>query len=250
MLLVFPFCMVGATFALFSQNLSLSGTGTSVAYVSGQSLMMTYTTSQTGTSPYTYTIAMTLKNNATKATTVWQVDLTVPSDASAITCPATVTCALSGTKLTVLSNTNGAIAIGGTLAVSFTYKTATNAYVFQSIKTYANYTAAYATLSGLTVNVAVGTRTGSSGAYTWPVTVTITNNYGQPIGGWQVSISPWKSTYTLSGLPSGVTKSGTTTLVLTGANELATGTTYQFTWSANTKTTATWAPTSSIKGKS
>lgn len=249
MIMVFPVIAVAVTFALFSQNLSINATTTSPVYVSNQSLMMTYTKTQSGTTPYTYAIAMTLKNNSTKATTVWQVDFTVPSDTSTISCPATVTCTLTGTKLTVLSNTNGAIAINGTLAVSFSFKTATTAYT-PGVTTYANYTTSYATLTGLTVNSAIGSRSGAYGAYTWPVTTTITNNYGQPIGGWQVSMTSWKSTYTLSGLPSGVTNSGTTTLVLTGANELAAGASYQFTWSANTKTTATWAPTTTIKGKS
>jgi hypothetical protein len=244
--------MVGVTFALFSQNLSTNATTSSVAYVSHQSLMMTYTNTITGTTPFTYTIAMTAKNNnTTTATTVWQVDFTVPADTSTISCPATVFCTLTGTKFTVLSSTNGAIAKnGGTVAVSFSFKTATTNYVLDGINTYANYATSYTTLTGLTVNSAIGTRTGSSGAYTWPVTTTITNNYGQPLTGWQVSMTAWKSTFTLSGLPSGVTNSGTTTLVLTGANDLATGATYQFTWSANTKTTATWAPVSTIKGKS
>jgi len=251
MLMVFPVCMVGVTFALFSQNLSTNGNTSSVAYVSHQSLMMTYTKTQTGTTPFTYTIAMTLKNNATTATTVWQVTFTVPADTAAITCPATVFCTLTGTKFTVLSSTNGAIARnGGRVAVSFSFKTATNAYVLDGINTYANYATSYGTRAGLTVNSAIGARTGVSGAYTWPVTTTITNNYGQPLVAWKVSMTAWKSTFTLSGLPTGVTSSGTTTLVLTGANDLATGATYQFTWSANTKTTATWAPVTTIQGDS
>lgn len=252
MLMIFPLCMVGVTFALFSQNLSTNATTSSVAFVSHQSLMMTYTKTQTGTSPFTNTIAMTVKNNSTTtATTVWQIDFTVPADTSTITCPTTVFCTLQGTNFTVLSSTNGTIARnGGTVAVSFSFKTATAAYVLDDINTYANYATSYGTRAGLTVNSAIGTRTGVSGAYTWPVTTTITNNYGQPLLAWQVSMTAWKSTYTLSGLPSSVTKSGSTTLVLTGANELATGESYQFTWSANTKTTATWAPTSTIQGDS
>ncbi len=252
MLMIFPICMVAVTYALFSQNLSINGATSSVAYVSNQSLMMTYAKTQTGTSPYTYTIGMTLKNGSTTNTTVWQVDFTVPPDTSTITCPATVTCTLNGTTLTILSNTNGAIAKnGGSIVVSFSFKTATTAYTLQDVATYANYNITYATKVGLTVNVSVGARTGSSGAYTWPVTVTITNDFSQPLGGWRVAIKPWESTYVKSGLPAGVTASGTTTLTLTGANELATGAVYQFTWLANTKTTATWSITSAtVTGRS
>lgn len=245
LLMIVPLCMVGGTFALFSQNLSTNATTSSVAYVSNQSLMMTYTKTQSGTTPFTYTIAMTLKNNFTSNTTVWQVDLTVPADASTITCPATVTCTLTGTKLTVLSNTNGAITRnGGTLAVSFSFKTATTAYTFQSVNTYANYAASYATIAGLTVNTSVGARTGASGAYTWPVTFTITNNSAKPLIAWRVVMAPWASTYVVSGLPTGVTSTGTTTRTFTGANEIGKGMVYQFTWSANTKTNGTWAITS------
>lgn len=247
LLLIFPLGVASVAYAIFSQDLSLDAAGSSVAYVSNQSLMMTYTKTQTGSAPYTYTTAMTLKNNATKNTTVWQIDLTVPTDISAVTCPATVFCTLAGTKLTILSNTNGAITRnGGTLAVSFSFQTATNAYTFQSVDTYANYAASYATIAGLTVNTSVGARTGVSGAYTWPVTFTITNNSLRPLIAWRVVMRPWASTYVVSGLPTGVTSTGTTTRTFTGSNELAKGAVYQFTWSANTKTNGTWAITSAV----
>lgn len=242
--------MSGA-YALSSRNLSLSGSTSTIAYVTNQSLAMTYTTPQTSVSPYTYTIGMTVKNGAALATSVWQIDLEVPSDASSISCPRTVTCTLNGTTLTVLSNTSGTIAPGGNTQVSFTYKTTTNGAIFQGITTYANHPAALATMPGLTVNASAGTVRKSGSSYSAPLTVTVTNNSGKPITGWQAVISPFSRTYTLTGVTTGVSSVRSSTLTLTGSNELATGGSYQFSATVRLGGSTTWRVTSAtIRGDS
>jgi hypothetical protein len=228
LLLVLPFGMMTVAYALFSQNLSLSGTTSTVAYVSNQSMMMTYTKTQSVSSPYAYSIAMSVKNGSATRTTVWQVNVDVPSDVAGISCPTTVFCTLQGTRLTILSNTNGAINAGGSTAVTFSFTSSINAYTLQNIAVYANSaTSSYATINGLSVNTSVGTRSSSS-PYTRPLTVTVTNISGKPILQTRVTISPFSNKYSVTGLPAGVTKSGTSTLILTNVNEIATGNSQQY----------------------
>ncbi len=250
MLLLFPFSIASIAYALFSQNLSISATTSSVSYVSNQSILMTYTKTQSGASPYTYSFSpMTIKNNGTQTTSVWQVNFTVPADTASISCPTTVICSLSGTTMTVLSNTNGTIAAGGSVTFTFSFTTATAGYTLQDVVTYANYTSAFATTPGLTVNTSRGNSTRSGQNYLWPVTVTVTNNTGQPLMRWRVTISP-SSNYTVSGLPAGVTKTGTTTIILTSTNELATSASVTFTFTVNSARNATWNITSAtVQGK-
>lgn len=109
---------------------------------------------------------MTVKNNAAKATTVWQVTVTVPADTTSIS-TANYDMRTSGTSLTTLSNTNGALAIGGTTTVSFSFVTATNGYTLQNVSTYANMFPAWRTITGLSVNTAVGTRNQNVGRTTF-----------------------------------------------------------------------------------
>ena len=252
LLVVLPLLCVGASYALFAQDLSVSGSVASVAYVSNQSMVMTYTKSESGASPYTYSFSpMTIKNGGMTATTIWQANFTVPSDTSSVNCPTTVICSLSGTTMTILSNTNGAIATGGSTSFNFSFQSAVSGYTLQDIVLYANYASTYASVSGLTVNVTKGKSTKQGPNYLWPLTVTVTNNSGKPIGSWRVTISPFASGYSISGLPAGVTSTSGTTLVLTSTNEIATGSQQQVTATVSTGKTATWNITSSTtQGKS
>lgn len=229
-LLTIPVLMVSASYALFSQNLSIDATGSIVSYMSNQYMTVTYTKTATyATGLYTYKLTpMVIKNNGATGVTAWQVSFTVPADMSTMACPTATTaaCTKVGTTVTIKNGTgNATIAKGATRSITnFSFKSAIAAYTLQDVVVSGTFATTYAAVTGLTVVAAAGTRSGS----TFPLKVTITNNSGQPISGWKVTV-PTTKTCT-STVVTGVTYTCTTTvLTYTGAAvAIASGAQYQF----------------------
>ncbi len=238
LLLVVPVFVMSTVYALFSQQLSVNAMTDTVSYVSNQYLVMTYTKNASlAGSTWTYNMnPVTIKNNGATSVTAWQVTFTVPADAPTPTCASTVICTKSGTTVTVKNGTgNGTIATGATRTFTMSFTSTTASYVLENINISGTFTTTYQAISGLTVNVVKGVRSG--GAY--PLTITISNNSGQPISGWQVAI-PTKRRCT-STVPTGTTYTCTTTFLTytRAAGAIANGAQYQFSTSV-TYGSANW----------
>ena len=250
-LLMIPVLMVSAGYALFSQNLTINATTDIVSYVSNQYMTVTYTKTATlATGLYTYKLTpMVIKNNGVTGVTAWQVSFTVPADMSAMACPTatTASCSQAGTTVTIKNGTgNATIATGATRSITgFSFKSATAAYTPQNVIISGTFATTYTAITGLTVVAVAGTRSGS----TFPLTVTISNNSGQPISGWKVTV-PTTKTCT-STVVTGVTYTCTTTvLTYTGAAvAIAAGAQYQFNTTVTT-TMTTWTTSgAAVTGK-
>lgn len=239
-------------YALFSQQLSINATTSSVAYVSNNYTTVTYTKTATfAAGVYTYKLnPFVIKNNGVTSITAWQVQFTVPADTTAITCPTTVTCTINNTTHVVTITRTVTIAAGASSTINNTSNsirfTSTTAYFTpQNVNISATYSTAYVAITGLTVVATAGAKSGGA----FPLTVTITNNTGQPISGWQVTI-PTTKTCT-STVPSGVTYTCTATvLTYTGAAvAIANGAQYTFSTSVTT-TMTTWTTSgAAVKGR-
>lgn len=252
LLLSMPVVMIGVSYALFSQNLTLNGNQSSVAYVSNNYTKWTYTKTATlASGKYTYKLnPFVITNNGVTSITAWKVTFTVPADTTAITCPTTVTCSINNTTHVVTITRTVTIAAGASSTINNTtnsirFITATANYIPQNVNVSATYSTAYAAIAGLTVVATAGTKSGGA----FPLTVTITNNSGQSISGWQVTI-PTTRTCT-STVPAGVAYTCTNTvLTYTGAAvSIANGAQYTFNTSVTTNMT-TWTTTgAAVKGR-
>lgn len=247
-----PALIAGTSYALFSQTLTVDGSGALPKYISNNYTTMTYTkTASLAGSTYTYTInPMTIKNNGVTSITAWTVTFKVPADVASITCPTSITCSINTTTDIVTLSDTITVAAGGTNVVNNTsrpirFSTTTANYVLQDVTVSATFSTAYATITGLTVVATAGTKSGGA----FPLTVTITNNSGQPISGWQVTVPTTRSC--TSTVPSGVTYTCTTSvLTYTGAAvAIADGAQYQFNTTVTT-TATTWTTSgAAVKGK-
>lgn len=252
LLLAIPLIAMTSSYALFSQQLSVNATSSSVAYVSNQYTTVTYTKATTGAGPYTYTFNPTvIKNNGVTSITAWQVTFNLPPGMTALTCPATVVCTQNATTVTITNGAaNGTIASGGTTSFSFSFSSTAANYTLQNVNISATFSAAFQTVSGLTVTTSEGTRTKSGKNYYWPVTITVNNNSGQSMSAWQV-IVPWNSTKDfVSSMPSGVTyTTNTTQLIITSTAALANGASYQFIPTIGSTNSAWTSAGSTVMGK-
>lgn len=250
-LLTIPTLIVSASYALFSQNLSINATGSIVSYVSNQYTTVTYTKTATfATGLYTYSLSpMVIKNNGVTGVTTWQVSFTVPADMTTMVCPTgtIAVCTTVGTTVTIKNGTgNATIATGATRSITgFSFKSATAAYTPQNVVISATFATTYTTITGLSVVATAGTKSGGA----FPLTVTVTNNSGQPISGWKVTV-PTTKTCT-STVPTGVTYTCTTTVLTytAAAVPIASGAQYQFNTTVTT-TVNTWVTSgAAVTGK-
>lgn len=246
-----PVLMVSTGYALFTQDLSIDATGSLPSYVSNQYMTVTYTKTATlATGLYTYKLTpMVIKNNGVTGVTAWQVRFTVPADASAMVCPTatTASCSLVGTTVTITNGTgNATIATGATRSITnFSFKSATAAYTPQNVVISGTFATTYTTITGLTVVATAGTKSGGA----FPLTVTVSNNSGQPISGWKVTV-PTTRTCT-STVPSGVTYTCTVSvLTYTAASvAIAAGAQYQFNTTVTTNMTKWTTSGAAVTGK-
>ena len=252
LLLAMPLFITGVSYALFSQTLTINSNGQLPQYVSNNYTVWTYTKTATlAGSTYTYKLnPFVITNKGVTSITAWQVTFSVPNDTTAITCPSTVTCSINNTTHVVTITRTVTIAAGAASTINNTsnsirFTTTTANYALQNVTVSATYSTAYATITGLTVVATAGTKSGGA----FPLTVTITNNSGQDISGWKVTV-PTTKTCT-STVPTGVTYTCTASvLTYTGAAvAIANGAQYQFNTTVTT-TMTTWRTTgAAVKGK-
>lgn len=252
MLVALPLVLMGTGFALFSRNLSISTTLTKPAYSSSQYIYMTYNRSVTAqSSVWLYTISpMTVINKGVTSVTAWQVKFDVPTGASAVTCPASVTCTRAGNTVTIVNGAgNGAIAAGASITFNISFTAPTNNSVLQNIITSGTLSTAFQNVAGLTVSPVAGTRTKKGKTYTYPYTFTVTNNSGQNLSAWQITAT-WSLTTTVASMSATVTyTTNATTLTITSTAAIANGANFVFNGSFST-TNATWTLTGvTIRGR-
>lgn len=253
LLLVLPILMAGSGYALFSQQLSIDATTSIVGYVSNQYTTMTYTKSATFASGvYTYRMnPFTIFNKGVTSITAWQVTFVVPNDTTAIQCPTSVTCSINNAThtvtitrtVTIAAGASSIINTGNNNAIRFT--SAVAAYTPQNITISATFSTAYQTIAGLTVVATAGPKSGGA----FPLSITITNNSGQSISGWRVTV-PTTKTCT-STVPVGITYTCTASvLTYTGsAISIANGAQYTFATTVTT-TMTTWNTSgAAVKGR-
>lgn len=244
-LLSVPLALCGTGYALYTQNLSVATTTTKPAYSSAQNLLMTYTPTITKSgNKLLYTVSMTVTNRGTATVDAWQVVITMPSDTSKLTCPATIVCSQVGTTLTISNGAaNGTITGGSNTTFNWTFLTAVNNYVFQNVSVSGHLLSTFELMAGLTASSSMGTRTKSGKNYRWPVTFTVTNNTGQYLTAWQLTIDWSTATNGVVSMPATVTYIATATnLIMTSTTGLANGASFQFIptlQSTNMKWTAT-----------
>jgi len=230
MLVTIPLVLTSTGYALFSQNLSVNGDTELPNYTSSQNLSLSYTKSVTPQGQvWTYTISVTVKNNSgTRTVSAWQTTFDLPSDYSNNSCT-NATCSVAGTTITAVnSGTNGTINPGSTATYSFTFRSASQTFRFGTITVSGTLVPIYQTVSGLTMTAVAGTRTKSGNKYTWPYTITVTNNSGQNLAGWRITAN-WSTSETVTSMPATVNYTTTTTqITITSKSAINTGTNFVF----------------------
>ena len=156
LLMAMPILVIGSSYALFSQTLTVNGNGTLPQYVSNNYTTVTYTKTATfAASKYTYTLnPLTIKNNGVTSITAWQVTFVVPADVTTVTsCPSTITCSINTTTHVITLSDTITVAAGGTNVVNnastpIKFITATANYVPQNVTISATFATTYAAITG------------------------------------------------------------------------------------------------------
>ncbi len=245
-----PLALSGATYALFSQNLAISGTVNDPVYVATQYLFLTYTKTITTVGGLkNYSVPMTIKNNGPTSVTAWQIKVDLPADTTIYTCPTSVTCTKAGRTLTIVNGSgNGTIAKGATRSFTMSFRTTITDYTLQNVYVSGTYISGFQTITGLTVGVAQGTRTKVGSVFRWPVTFTVTNNSGFTLSAWQITV-PWSTARSVISMPAGVTyTTNATQLLITSTQPINTSTNYVFTATLGS-TSGNWTVTATVKGR-
>ncbi len=230
MLLVIPLTLMSTGYALFSQNLSINTNANNPSYSAPENMRLTYTKTITASgSNWLYTIDATVQNiSSTHSVSAWQAQFSLPTDFASVTCTS-ATCSQSN-YVNTANNTgsNGNISPNSSVTFSFTFISAQPNYVFTSLSVSGTIAPIYQTISGLTVNAVAGAQTKSKNTYTWPYTITVTNNSSQDLAGWEMLI-PWSSTESVSSMPTTVNYVVTSTqLQITSTQPINMGATFQF----------------------
>ena len=249
LLLTIPVLLTTISYALFSQNLSINATPSAPLYVSSQYLLFTYTkTITTVGSLKNYSIPVTVRNNGPTSVTAWQIKVDLPADFTNRTCPGTVSCSMSGNTLTIANGGgNGTIAKNATRTFTFSFRTAITDYTLQNVYVSGTYIAGFQTITGLTVGVAQGARSGTSPNFRWNVTFTVTNTSGFTLSAWQITV-PWTTARSVVSMPAGVTYLvNGSSLLITSTQPITNGSTYVFTPTLGS-TSQNWTVRATIKG--
>jgi len=230
MLITIPLVLTSTGYALFSQSLSVNGAAQLPNYTSSQNLSLSYTTSVAAQGQvWTYTVSVTVKNDSgSRSVSAWQTTFDLPADYSNNSCT-NATCTVAGTTITAVNTgTNGTIGPGGSVTYSFTFRSASQTFLFSNITVSGTLVPIYQTVSGLTMTAVAGTRTKSGNKYTWPYTITVTNNSGQNLAGWRITAN-WGTSETVTSMPATVNYTTTTSqITITSKSAINTGTNFVF----------------------
>lgn len=251
MLLVIPLLVVSTGYAVFTQQLTVTGSAEKPAYSYTNNMSMSYSIAY-GTSGQrtVYNITMTVKYNGSGTIESWSTLFDMPSDFTSRTCQATVVCSSVGNRLTVSNGTgNGTINPNGTVTFTLSFQTNTGqGYELQNINVTGILARVYQTMSGLTFTATPGTRTKSGNRYSWPYTIQVTNNSGQAISAWRIQSTNWTSANQITGVSTTVNYVSTATLLtITSKTGLANGASITFNATMST-TNQNWVFAGTVQG--
>lgn len=233
MLVAVPLVLTGTGFALFSQKLSINTTVAKPLYNSQQFIYMTYAKTVTAqSSVWLYSISpMTITNKGVTSITAWQVKFDVPTGASTVTCPATVTCTRAGNTVTINNGgANGTIAAGASTTFNISFTAPANNSILQNIITTGTFSTAFQNVAGLTASFTRGTRTKQGLWYNWPYNFSVVNASGQNLSAWRITAT-WSSTKNrVNSMQNTVTfTTNATTLTINSISAINNGVTFNFT---------------------
>lgn len=240
-LILLPVFLMGVAYALLSQNLSIHGAASDVGYIASQSLLATYGKTETFSGgSYTYSITMTVKNNGSASVSNWSLGFAVPTDTTSLSCPASVSCSLSGQTATITDIVPATVLVAGSSKIfTFNFTSATPQYTLQSVTIQGTPVITLQPISGLTVQKVAGTRIKQGKNYTYPYTFTVTNTSGNTVTAWQVVANYSRlPTATTVDTTVGYTTSAAA-VTFTSLTSLANGSSITFNASFKTKL-ATW----------
>jgi hypothetical protein len=230
MLAAIPLALTSTGYALFSQQLSVNATGNVPNYTSSQYLSVSYTqTSVQSGSNWIITTSVTIKDNSgTRTASAWESTFDLPSGYSSLSCSNATCSQANNVNTAVNTGTNGTINPGGTVTYSFSFTYSQPSYKFTAITVSGTIVPIYQTISGLTVTAVAGTRVKNKNVYQWPYTITVTNNSGQDLAGWEILI-PWAASNNVVSMPVTVNYTTTSTqLTITSKQAINNGTSFQF----------------------
>lgn len=232
MLLVIPLTLTSTGYALFSQNLGLSGTGAKPAYTATQNMRVSYDVSRSPSGNRTkYTVTpITVSNLGNETTTSWRLLFDAPGSVTQLSCDAVVSCSLSGSTVTIESTASSqALAPGNSITFSVNFLSDAANSNLQNINISAMLALVYQTRAGLTVSAAPGTRTKSGKWWNVPHTFTVTNNSGLAIRSWRITANWSSSTNQVVSMDTTVNyTTSPTQLTMTSITGMSNSTTFQF----------------------
>jgi hypothetical protein len=173
----------------------------------------------------------------------------LPAGYSSPSCTNATCTQASNVNTAVNTGTNGTINPGATVVYTFTFTYSQSSYKFTNISISGTLVPIYQTVTGLTMTAVAGTRAKHGNTYTWPYTITVTNNSGQNLAGWRI-IATWSATETVASMPATVTYTTTTTqITINSTQAINTGTNFVFSPSFSS-TNSGWALTGySVQGQ-
>lgn len=194
LLIVIPLVLTGTGYALFSQELSVQGAADKPAYASSQNLLLTYTKTSTQVTAqrWRHDLSITVQNTGTQDINAWNATFTIPSNVNQFSCTIAVCTNTSGSININNGTSNGFIAAGGSVTFTMTYRLTVASYVLQNITISGTFAPVYQNMAGLTQSFTRGTRSRSGAFFYWPHNFTVSNQTGQAISAWKISI-PWDS---------------------------------------------------------
>ncbi len=231
MLVSIPLVLTSTGYALFSQQLSVAGNANKPAYTSANYLFLSYdkTVTQIGQN-WLYTIDVTVKNTSgTRTISAWQSSFSLPNGYTNLSCSSANCSTASNTLTATDTGGNGTITPNNTTTFTYSFQSSQSNYVFSSLSISGTVVPIYQTVAGLSATDTVGNQSKNKNVYTWPYTITVTNNSGEDLAGWRLLI-PWTSSNSVDSIPTSVNYVETATeLQIMSKQPISNGTSFQFT---------------------
>ena len=195
MLVGIPILLTGSGYALFSQQLTIQGTATNPSYSSSQNLILTYDKVITplGVNDWRYDLTVTIKNNGSSDVNTWHSAFDIPSDASQFSCTDANCTNTIGAVAADNTPSNGVIAANNSQVYTVSFRASVPDYTLQNVSVSGSFPPTYQTISGLSASFTRGSQTTADGIFYWPYTYTVTNNSGNAVSAWRISL-PWSAT--------------------------------------------------------
>jgi hypothetical protein len=252
LLMIVPILCIGTGYALYTQKLTVDGTGRGVTYASSQGLFVSYAKIVTPSGPnWSYSITFIVKNNGTSKIGSWQVGFTMPTGSTSLSCAASVTCTAAGMAVIAYSTTsNKTINAGAQRSFTASFIAPVSNAVLQDLSVSGYYANTYQDIPGLTTSFTTGTRTKSGQWYYWPYNFTVTNNSTIAVSAWRITATWSSTTNRVQSMATTVNYTTTATkLTITSKTAVAKNATFNFTSSLGS-TNGAWVLSGvAIQGK-